>query len=480
MELTLVFPHQLFEYSSALKKNRGVLLIEDPRFFSDFLFHKQKLIFHRASMKSYEKKLKKKGYTTHYIEEGLESRLKQMKPTTVFVTEIDDSLLEKRLKSLLKKLKIKLEVSPTPSFISNIDDFKKLFENEKHFNFQRFYIAQRKSLNLLLDAKGKPIGGKWSLDLENRKKAPKNLKIPPYPKFPKTKEISEAITYVERNYRTHPGTSDSFNYPTTHTTAKKALRHFLQKRLHLFGDYEDAIVQKEQILFHSCLSPLLNTGLLTPNQVIEETIHFSKEYKIPLNSLEGFIRQIVGWREFIRGVYHLAGQKQRNENFFNHKRKMPKCFYEGTSGIEPIDETIKKLQKHAYVHHIERLMILGNFFLLCEISPNEIYKWFMELFIDAYDWVMVPNIFGMSQYADGGLMTTKPYFSSANYILKMSDYRKDKWSEIWDALFWRFMIKHLKFFQKQPRLSILCKQAINKKNDHEMLHLAEAFLKGLK
>ena len=182
----------------------------------------------------------------------------------------------------------------------------------------------------------------------------------------------------------------------------------------------------------------------------------------------------------MRGIYHTIGHKERTCNFFNHTRKLPKSFYLGTTGILPIDCTIKKLKMHAYVHHIERLMLLGNFFLLCEISPNEIYRWFMEFFIDAYDWVMVPNVYGMSQYADGGMMTTKPYFSGSNYILKMSDYPKGQWCEIWDALFWRFMIKHIKFFEKQPRLSMLCLMAKKKKRDHALLKVAETFLRGLK
>lgn len=271
---------------------------------------------------------------------------------------------------------------------------------------------------------------------------------------------------------------NSFNYPTTHTQAKKTLNDFLEKRLQFFGDYEDAIVQKNSVLFHSCLSPLLNIGILTPNQVITETMKYAKKHKISLNSLEGFLRQVIGWREFIRGAYHTIGEKERKSNFFRHTKKLPKSFYEATTGILPVDQTIRKLQEGAYLHHIERLMILGNFFLLCEIAPDEVYRWFMELFIDAYDWVMVPNIYGMSQYADGGMMTTKPYFSSSNYILKMSDYPKGDWCEIWDALFWRFIAKHKKFFAKQPRLSVLCKIADKKNRD--LSPIAETFLKELK
>jgi deoxyribodipyrimidine photolyase-related protein len=308
---------------------------------------------------------------------------------------------------------------------------------------------------------------------------PISLDIPKPFRFANTERAKEAILYVKEKYSNHPGESDSFHYPTTHFEAKKALADFFANRLPFFGDYEDAIVGKEEILFHSSLSPLLNTGLLTPDQVVFGAIEHGRKEKISLNNIEGFVRQVLGWREFVRGVYHTIGPEQRKSNFFQHKRKIPISFYEGSTGIFPIDETIKKLKKSAYLHHIERLMIFGNFFLLCEIAPDEIYRWFMELFIDSYDWVMVPNVYGMSQYADGGMMTTKPYFSSSNYILKMSDFPRGKWCEIWDALFWRFMIKHSAFFEKQPRLRILSNLAKKKRGDRSLLEVAENFLKGL-
>ncbi len=479
MECVLVFPHQLFEHYPSFQKDRSILLIEDSRFFSEFRFHKQKLILHRASLKSFEKNLKKKGYTTHYLEEDWELAVERMHLSALYLVELDDIVLEKKLTSLAKKLQIKLQIDPSPGFLTSVEEFQSLFRGKNHLHFETFYIYQRKKFNLLLDKKGKPLGGKWSMDQENRKKLPKAFSIPDPPKFQRTEEIEEAILYVEKKYPNNPGDLDSFNYPTTHLLAKKALKNFLENRLQFFGDYEDAISQKESILFHSCLSPVLNIGLLTPDEIIEETIEFCKNHKVALNSLEGFLRQVIGWREFVRGIYHTIGEKQRTSNFFKHRRKIPKAFYEGTTGLMPLDETIKKLNKYAYVHHIERLMLLGNFFLLCETSPKEIYRWFMELFIDAYDWVMVPNVYGMSQYADGGMMTTKPYFSGSNYVLKMSDYSKGEWCKIWDALFWRFMIKHGEFFEKQPRLSILSLMAKKKENDSKMLNIAETFLKEL-
>jgi deoxyribodipyrimidine photolyase-related protein len=198
----------------------------------------------------------------------------------------------------------------------------------------------------------------------------------------------------------------------------------------------------------------------------------SKE--IPLNSLEGFIRQIVGWREFIRLVYEREGTKQRTTNYWQFTRKIPKTFWTGDTGIAPIDCTIKKILKTGYAHHIERLMVLGNFMLLCEFDPDEVHKWFMEMFIDAYDWVMVPNVYGMTQFADGGLMTTKPYISGSNYLMKMSDYEKGSWQPIWDGLFWRFMHVHRDFFLQNPRIGMLVKTFDKMPEEKRNAHLQNA------
>jgi deoxyribodipyrimidine photolyase-related protein len=222
---------------------------------------------------------------------------------------------------------------------------------------------------------------------------------------------------------------------------------------------------------------LLNSGIILPKKVIEKTINFYLEKKVPLSSVEGFLRQIVGWREFIRGVYEFKGGYQRTRNFFNFKKKMPKAFFEGKTGIEPFDNTVKKIKKYGYCHHIERLMILGNFFLLCEIDPDEVYRFFMTYFIDAYDWVMVPNVYGMSQYADGGLMSTKPYFSSSGYLLKMSDYQRGDWVFVWDGLFWRFLLRHKNYLLKNPRVNFLVQLALKRKEKiMSLIEKAEIFL----
>ena len=316
---------------------------------------------------------------------------------------------------------------------------------------------------------GKPEGGKFSFDVENRKKVPQRFTVPKRLIPKQTKKIKAAATYVDCNFPDAIGNKGPFLYPFTFAEAEKTLSDFIENRLALFGDYEDAILKNESFLFHSVLTPALNIGLITPQQMIEKVMTAWEKKKIPLNSAEGFLRQIIGWREFIRACYLLKGSSQRTKNHFQHKKSLPKGFWDGTTGIEPIDATIKKILDTGYCHHIERLMVLGNFLLLTETDPNAVYDWFMRYFVDAYDWVMVPNVYGMSQYADGGLITSKPYISGSNYLLKMSDYKKGRWSDIWDGLFWRFLEKHKDLISKNPRMKMLLnylkknKKEINKK-----------------
>ena len=251
-----------------------------------------------------------------------------------------------------------------------------------------------------------------------------------------------------------------FYYPTTHSGARHWLDDFLHQRFQHFGDFEDALSQSHAHIYHSLLSPLLNTGLLTPQQVVDSSLAYAESQEgtpkaVPINALEGFIRQIIGWREYMRAMYVREGVEIRNGNFWDHQHPMPASLYAGTTGILPVDHCIDKLKKTAYGHHIERLMVLGNFMCLCEIHPTAIYTWFMEFFIDAYDWVMVPNVYSMSQYADGGLLTTKPYISGSNYLRKMSDYPKGEWCDTWDSLYWRFIHKHRSFFEQNPRLRMI-------------------------
>lgn len=485
---TIIFPHQLFEENPAIQPNAEVYLVEEFLFFKQYNFHRQKLKYHRATMKFYEKFLTEKGVEVNYIESNQElADVRKLIPsliqqgfTEIHFCDVADNWLEKRIKKHADK--IKLVERQTPMFLNSKDELANYFKSKKHYFQTDFYIQQRKKRQILLDADFKPTGGKWSFDAENRLKYPKG-KLPPRVEFPSENEFyKEAKSYVKTNFNNNYGELKSdFVYPSTYTESRNWLQQFLENRFLEFGKYEDALVANERILHHSVLSPMMNVGLLTPQEIIATTLDFAKKNEIPLNSLEGFIRQIIGWREFIRGVYEIAGTRERTLNFWKFKRKIPETFWTGETGIEPVDIVIKKVLETGYCHHIERLMVLGNFMLLCEFDPTEVYRWFMELFIDAYDWVMVTNVYGMSQFADGGLMATKPYISGSNYLAKMSDFPKGDWQKIWDGLFWRFMDTHRDFFLKNPRLGMLVKMFDKMPNEKRFSHIetAENYLESL-
>jgi deoxyribodipyrimidine photolyase-related protein len=357
------------------------------------------------------------------------------------------------------------------------------FQDGRKQYFQTdFYVWQRKRLQCLLEPNGSPLGGKWTFDADNRQRFPKHEKVPVL-QWPATNSfIAEADAYVNKYFSDNYGSIDNnIHYPCTFDDAAKWLQQFLQHRFEKFGVYEDAMAQEASFLFHSVLTPMLNIGLLQPQQVLDATLQFAAAHSIPLNSLEGFVLQIIGWREFIRMVYERKGRYQRTRNYWGFTRKIPRSFWEGNTGIHPVDTVIKKLLSTGYNHHIERLMVLGNFFLLCEFDPDEVYRWFMEMYVDAYDWVMVPNVYGMTQFADGGLMTTKPYISGSNYLMKMGDWEKGPWQQIWDSLFWRFMHVHRDFFSGNPRLGMLLKtfDKMDAGKREHLLQTAESFLSSL-
>ncbi|KIC89092.1 deoxyribodipyrimidine photolyase [Flavihumibacter sp. ZG627] len=488
--VTIIFPHQLFQNHPALAPGSTVYLVEEWLFFRQYTFHKQKLVLHRASMKFYESWLQENGFTVNYIEttvpendiRQLVKTLAQQHVTDIHIAAVADDWLHKRIREACTKHKIKLQIYDSPAFINTPHAVEDYFNKKKKYLQTDFYTWQRSRRNILLDIDGKPLGGKWTYDAENRLKFPKKERVPVIQLPAENKFVSEARQYVEQHFPHNYGDSASpCLFAVTFSDAENWLDDFLTNRFEKFGIYEDAIVAKEAILHHSVLTPMLNTGLLQPQQILDKALAAGKEFNIPLNSLEGFIRQIMGWREFIHIVYAREGSRQRSTNYWKFKRKIPQSFWTGTTGIDPIDITIKKVLQTGYCHHIERLMVLGNFMLLCEFDPDEVYRWFMEMFIDAYDWVMVPNVYGMSQFADGGLMTTKPYISGSNYLMKMSDHAKGDWQPVWDGLFWRFMHVHRNFFLSNPRLGMLVNSFDKMPPEKQKLHLnnAENYLQNL-
>ncbi len=487
--ISIIFPHQLFSSNPSIDRSRPIYLVEEILLFNQYSFHKQKILLHRASMKKYEEMLLKKKLNITYIEakdklsdiRRLIKDLAKNKIEEIHYTDTADNWLEKRIQLTAAENEIRLVKYPSPNFLNHPVETEEFFAKRKTYFQTDFYTWQRKKRNILVGGTGQPTGGKWTFDTENRLKIPKNEIIPGI-QFPKeNKQIKEAREYVNKFFAANYGEIEIFIYPTTHTEAEKWLDDFLQNRFKKFGIYEDAMAKNENFLYHAVLTPMLNIGLLDPQQIINKAIEAADQYNVPLNSLEGFVRQIMGWREFIRIVYEREGIKQRTTNYWGFTRKIPSSFWTGETGIHPIDRVIKKALKTGYSHHIERLMVVGNFMLLCEFDPDEVYRWFMEMYVDSYDWVMVPNVYGMTQFADGGLMTTKPYISSSNYLLKMGDWNKGPWQEIWDGLFWRFMHVHRDFFLKNPRLGMLIKifdkMPVEKRNTH--LKNAAQYLESL-
>lgn len=453
MDIFIILPIHLFSNIDLLQ-NKKIYLIEEPRFFTDFKYHKLKLAYHRATMKSYYNYLDSNKIDITYIDFNNVSNkfYKDLAKKYKNITMYDPS--DHILKSKIEKLINNITIIDSLNFLVNttlLNDNIDKFYNGKKYNHLNFYKWQRIRLNILVKDE-KPIGGKWSYDEENRKKLPKDITIPTVNNLIKNDNIiiNEAIEYILKHFPNNYGSLDNFIYPITHDDSKKWLMNFLKNKFENFGIYEDAESMKDPFLFHSVLTPMMNIGLITDNEVLDITLKY--ENKVPIQSFEGFIRQIIGWRNYMYSVYILDGSNIRKMNFFNHTNKLNKTnMWSSNTGLLPVDNIITKINNYSYAHHIERLMYLGNYMLLCMIDPNDVYEIFMEWTIDAYDWVMVPNVFSMSQYSDGGIAMTKPYFSSSNYILKMSDYKKgknDKWCVLWDALYYNFINTHETYLSK--------------------------------
>ena len=492
----LVLPNQLFADHPALRERVDqIVLFEDPLFFGDAQYpmrmHRQKLWLHRASMARYEERLIRQGlHVLRYPYDSLSGSCLRLFQSlalqgidTVLMADPVDFIAEQRIEAAAIGTNIQLTILPSSGFLNTRVDNRAWSKDRKRWFMAEFYKSQRRKLGVLMEA-DQPAGGKWSFDEDNRKKVPKALLgALPWIDWPEHDALDEkARASVLADFPNAIGDLDTLYYPTSHEAAAAWLDQFLERRFDQFGDFEDAIVEGENWLWHSVLTPALNIGLLTPQQVIETTLNFADRRDIPLNSLEGFLRQIIGWREFMRATYDDLGVKMRRSNHWGHTREIPASFYDGTTGIDPLDDTIKRVKATGYCHHIERLMVLGGFMFLCEIDPDDVYRWFMEMFVDSYDWVMVPNVYAMSQHADGGLITTKPYFSGSNYIRKMSHWKTGPWSEIWDALYWRFILKHSDTLATNPRWAMMCRTASRMKPEDKARHLekAETFLEGLR
>ena len=487
MKLFFILGNQLFplKYIDRYKKDHLFFMSEDRGLCTYEKHHKQKILLFLSSMRSYADELNKNKYNLKYykIEEKefnddyitkVKKTISSNKITEVSSFEIEDKLFEKKIQDFLKKEKIIWNIISTPMFLNSRTEFNDYLKKSKKPFMANFYKEVRRKSGILMGADQNPIGGKWSFDEDNRNKMPKDIVVPKFPSISETSHTKKLKPIIEKVFKNHPGSTNNFWFATSYNEVIKLTDFFIKNKLNLFGDYEDAVDQSNNILFHSSLSPYINLGLITPELLIKKVLEFHKKEKIRLNSLEGYIRQVIGWREFMRGIYQNFSEVMEKKNFFNHKRKMKKSWYEGTTGLPPLDHAIQNAKNYGWSHHIERLMILSNIMNLCEIKPAVVYKWFMEMFVDSSEWVMVPNVYGMGLFSDGGIFATKPYICGSSYFMKMMDFKKGDWCNTMDGLYWRFIDKNRSFFLKNPRLSMMVRVFDKMKLDRKKMILAEA------
>lgn len=466
-------------------------MIESQALCKRFAYHKNKLAYLLTCMREYSSDLAEAGYKViyHSINEGYEFEELLIKHSNNFDSleyyEIPDKAFAQQIELLAKKYFKSTRVIVSPQFLFSTHSFANYLSatSKKRLLMNDFYIYHRKKINLLIDRNSKPVGGRWTFDDMNRNRLPKNQNIPSRESLFSSQHWQEVAHEVNTRFENNPGNLEETSWiPVNSTQAVSYLEDFLTRYLELFGKYEDSLSSRDIFLFHSVISPMLNNGLLTPQIVLNKLAqHVNTQYKydifdssnsvlpagFPIGSVEGFIRQIIGWREWVKGMYdHKYSQNLSSYNFFECHKSLPAYFWnfdllekdQETAKNLPLKLVLQKIHKYGWCHHIERLMILSNWMLLSEYDPIECYEWFMSMFVDAYEWVMVPNVLGMGLFADGGIFATKPYISGGNYIKKMSDYTKsEQWDKIWTDKFWNFIKKHEEYFARQPRLSMLLK-----------------------
>jgi deoxyribodipyrimidine photolyase-related protein len=326
---------------------------------------------------------------------------------------------------------------------------------------ENFYQFMRKKHSILLDSDGKPEGGKWNYDSENRKSIKKNPDINLPPKFAPDEITNSVINLVKEKFAKNPGSIEPFWFAVTQKQAEQAFDDFLKNKMAKFGDYEDAMLSENGFLYHSVISLYLNVGFLDPRKIIQTIQKNYHDGKIPLNSAEGFIRQILGWREFVRGIYWKFMPQYYGKNYFDHTRKLPEFFWTGNTDLNCLRACISQTLGESYAHHIQRLMVIGNFSLLAGLEPKQVAEWFLSVYSDAFEWVELPNVYGLALFADGGIIASKPYVSSGNYIQKMSNYcdsckydikeKSGKNACPFNYLYWNFLLENKDKLEKNPR-----------------------------
>ena len=438
--------------------------------------HKKKLVLLFSAMRHFAGQLRDQGWTVHYQRyhpdhperdlEGVVRRVtKELHPDRLITTECGEWRLDEQIRRWSQTLDLAVEIRVDNRFIASKEEFADWAEGRKQLRMEFFYRDMRRKTGLLMNTDGQPEGGQWNLDQQNRRKwtgkppAPSPFRIEP---DAITKEV---IELVNTHFSDHYGTTDDFHFAVTADDADQALAHFLDFALPCFGDYQDALSDTEDWLFHSILSPYLNCGLLDPLTVCEAVAQRYYANQAPLNAAEGFIRQIIGWREFVRGIYWLNMPDYADENRLGNTRPLPWFYWSGETRMRCMAKTLDATHRNGYAHHIQRLMVTGNFALLAGVLPREICDWYLAVYVDAYDWVELPNTLGMVMHADGGYLGSKPYAASGKYIQRMSDYCGECPYNVshateddacpFNALYWHFIDRHRTQFAGNPRMGMM-------------------------
>ena len=496
---------QLSEAISSLqdidKKTDIVLFCEVLEEIKHVKHHKKKIVFLLSAMRHFAVELQKKGFKVEYVKlddnsntGSYCSEVKRMREIHAVDNIIVTSPCEYRTMQdilLLKdELNIPVEIREDDRFLSTATEFTAWAKDRKQLRMEYFYREMRKKYNILLKD-GMPIGGAWNYDSENRKPPKEGLNIPT-PYIGKVDAITnEVITLVENFCGDHFGDIEPFYFAVTRIEALKVLEHFITQRLPFFGDYQDAMIQGEPWMYHSHISFYLNSGLLLPLECVKAAEKAYFQGNAPLNAVEGFIRQIIGWREYIRGIYWLKMPDYANENFLAAKRKLPNFYWTSDTKMNCLHQCVSETKKNAYAHHIQRLMVLGNFALLAGIDPKEVNEWFLIVYADAYEWVELPNVTGMILFADGGYLASKPYAAGGSYINKMSDYCKNCSYKVtkkngveacpFNYLYWDFLDRNRKHLSNNHRIGMMFRtfDRMDEMKQKEIRYDSKTFLDNL-
>lgn len=439
--------------------------------------HKKKIAFLFSAMRHFAQQLKKNGYCVVYtklddqqnsgsFKNEVARIIKQHSIKRIVVTYPGEYRVLKDMQSWASEFSVCVEIKPDNRFLCTLDEFESWSQNRKQLRMEYFYREMRKKYSILMQD-GNPIGGQWNFDANNRKPPRKSLNIPAPFHIKPDKTTQEVMALVAERFDEHFGEIEPFYFAVTRKQALTALHHFIEHRLPFFGDYQDAMLENEPWMFHSHLSFYLNCGLLLPLECVEIAEKAYFDGQAPLNAVEGFIRQIIGWREYIRGIYWLKMPDYAKLNFFDAKHNLPEFYWTAKTKMNCLHQCVTETKKHAYAHHIQRLMILGNFALIAGIDPAQVNEWFLIVYADAYEWVELPNVTGMILFADGGYLASKPYAAGGAYINRMSDYCKNCHYNVthksgseacpFNYLYWGFLARNRQKLQTNPRLTMIYK-----------------------